>query len=173
MLKCSLSKLGSYNIKDQEEKSKCYMYKTYFTMSWFLLFQSFVSLFVFSPSVLLFLWLPPFPLLLLLCLHLLLPPSEQTAAKSLNIPNIQRNPGRSLSPSVWLCVARSHICTGIHMSLCNSLSSRYTQQSACLSLFSPSGWGVNETKFTGNKTIELKHKPQMFLVDPAWVLGII
>lgn len=122
----------------REKEKMGLMYRAYFTVmiSAFLVF-----LFVFSPpSAFPSLSPPPSPLLLLLCLHLLLLPLlEQTAAKSLNIPNIQRNPGRSLSPSVWLYVACSHIRTGIHMPLAESLSLTVTCRNLHVSRsFSPS-----------------------------------
>lgn len=116
----------------KEKEKKGLMYNAYFTVmiSAFLVF-----LFVFSPpSAFPSLSPPPSPLLLL-CLHLLLLTLlEQTAAKSLNIPNIQRNPGRSLSPSVWLYVAHSHIRTGIHMPLTESLSLLLLHAGICMSL---------------------------------------
>lgn len=139
------------------------MYNTYFSHDFCfsnLLFRSLC----FLPSVLLSLWFPPSPLLLL-HLHLLLPPSEQTAGKSLNIPNIQRNPGLSLSLSLSLSpplcrsFAEESTCLSPSLSLSLSVTRRNLHVSRS---FSPSAWGVNETKFTGNKTIELKHKPKTF-----------
>lgn len=128
--------MSSYTIKEQE-KNGTIQCITHISHSHDFCFSCLLFLSLFSPpSVLLSLLFPPSPLLLL-CLHLLLPPSEQTAAKSLNIPNIQRNPGLSLSLSLPLCRSFAHTHRNPHASLPVSLSQCYTQESACLSLFLP------------------------------------
>lgn len=99
---------------------------------------------------------PPFPLILSL-----LPPSEQTGAKSLNIPNIQRNPEHSLSPSLSPCRSLTqthrnpHAFLQVSLSLSHSLLLLHT--GICMSLsLSLSGGGLIETELTENKTEQTK-----------------
>lgn len=130
--------MSLYTIKEQE-KNATIQCITHISHSHDFCFSYLLFLSLFSPpSVLLSLLFPPSPLLLL-CLHLLLPPSEQTAAKSLNIPNIQRNPGLSLSlsQSASMSLVRTYAQESTCLSPSLSLSQCYTQESACLSLFLP------------------------------------
>lgn len=104
----------------------------------------------------------PLPLSLISLSSLL--PSEQTEAKSLNIPNIQRNPDLSLSLSfclsLLLCLSLTQTHRNPHAFLQGSLSRLqlhtgiYISLSLSLSLVD----GVNETEFTESKTEQTRRE---------------
>lgn len=115
-----------------------------------------------------------FPLPLSLISPSSLLPSEQTEAKSLNIPNIQRNPDLSLSLSLCLslllCLSLAQTHRNPHAFLQGSLSLAYsyTQESTSLSL---SGWWgewesslrakLNRPAENTIETISNKHWPKI------------
>lgn len=88
------------------------------------------------------------------------PPSVRTNCSQKPQHSKHSTQPRALSLSLSLAECRSFAHT--HRNPHASLSDCYTQQSACLSLFLSLWLRVNKTKFTGIKTIELKHKPKTF-----------
>lgn len=108
--------------------------------------------------------------------HFSLLPSEQTEAKSLNIPNIQRNPDLSLSLSLCLslllCLSLAQTHRNPHAFLQGSLSLAYsyTQESTSLSLSLSGWWGEWESSLRAKlnrpventiETISNKHWPKI------------
>lgn len=155
-----------------KNRKKGLMYNAYFTV---MISAFLVIFFVFYPSVCLsFSLSPSFPTPP--------PPSSSPPPPSVRT-NCSQKPQHSkhstqpralsLSLSLALCRSLTHTHRNPHASHWVSLSLTVTCRNLHVSRsFSPSAWGVNETKFTGNKIIELKRKPNT-LVDPVRVLGII